>query len=129
VQRTYHLIVMALAEAGTGLLGLAWPSGLLALLLGSDQAVPEAIFSARICGAALFALSIAWWVGRESPDRLQRGLLLSVLVYDLAASAILAYTGYVVMLAGIALWPAVALHVALAVWCVVCLLGESRHGK
>jgi hypothetical protein len=48
-------------------------------------------------------------------------LLIGVLTYDVGAAVILAYTGLFVNLVGIALWPAVVLHAALAVWCVVCL--------
>jgi hypothetical protein len=48
-------------------------------------------------------------------------LLIGVLVYDGAAAALLGYAGLFSDLVGIALWPAVALHTALAVWCVLCL--------
>ena len=42
-----------------------------------------------------------------------------MLIYDVAAAALLAYAGLALSLVGIALWPAVVLHAALAVWCVV----------
>jgi hypothetical protein len=116
------LIVTALAEAGTGLLLLVWPSVLFALLLGVDQATPETICCARIAGAALLAIGVACWIGRsDAHTSTQLGLLIGVLIYDVAAAVILAYTGLFVNLVGIALWPAVVLHGALACWCVVCL--------
>jgi hypothetical protein len=102
---------------------LVSPSIPLALLLGVDQASPEAAFFGRIAGAALLALGVACWLGwndRDSP--VQWGLLLGVLIYDLAATGILAYTGWILSLVGIALWPAVVLHAVLAVWCVVCIV-------
>ena len=49
-----------------------------------------------------------------------------MLIYDVAAAALLAYAGLVLNMVGLALWPAVVLHAALAGWCVVCLLGNTR---
>jgi hypothetical protein len=125
--RTYLLIVMALGEGGAGLILLVWPTILLALLLGVDQVSTETSFFARIAGAALLALSVGWWLGRcDKPGPAQRGLVLSVLTYDLAAVVILAYTALFVHVVGIALWPAVLVHAALAVWCIVCLWAKPR---
>jgi hypothetical protein len=59
----------------------------------------------------------------------QRGLLTGVLIYDLAAAAVLAYAGLFLDMAGLALWPAVALHAALAFWCVVCIWDWPRAGR
>jgi hypothetical protein len=119
----YFLIITAWGEAGTGLLALVSPSLLLALLLGVDQSSPEAIFCGRIAGAALLALGSACWCGRS--DR-GNGLLISVLLYDVAAALILAFTGLFLGLVGIGLWPAVALHAVLALWCVGCLWNVPR---
>jgi hypothetical protein len=122
MHRPYLLIANALGEGGTGLLALVSPSALLVLFLGIDQASPEVTFFARIAGAALLGLGVACWLGRS--DKLgpaQFGLLIGLLVYDVTAVGILAYTGLFSGLVGIVLWPAVVLHAALAVWCVVCL--------
>jgi hypothetical protein len=122
MHRAYLLIVTAFIEAGAGLLLLIVPSVPFALLLGVDQAAPEATVVARIAGAALFSLGVACWVGRnEDACPARKGLFLGVLIYDLAAAGILASTGWFSTRVGIALWPAVGLHAALAVWCVVCL--------
>jgi hypothetical protein len=130
MHRTYLLIVTALGEGGTGLLLLVWPSVLLALLLGVDQASPETFACARIAGAALVAIGVACWLGRtDHSHAAQRGLLLGVLTYDLLAAGVLAYTGWFLSLAGIALWPAVVLHAALAVWCVACLAVKPPLAK
>ncbi len=123
--RTYLLSVTALGEGGIGFLLLAWPPVPMVLLLGVDQASSEVAFFARIAGAALVALGVACWMGRNdhpAPD----GLLLSVLSYDVAATAILGYTGWFLGLVGIALWPAVVLHAVLAVWCVGCFWAKPR---
>jgi hypothetical protein len=117
--RTYLLLVTALGEGAIGVALLVLPSVPLRLLLGVDGASPEAFFCARIAGAALLALGVVCWLGRNDPDRpAQQGLLLGVLIYDLAAAAILASTGWFSSLVGIALWPAAVLHVGLAAWCV-----------
>jgi hypothetical protein len=122
MQRTYLLIVMAIGEGGTGLLLLALPSLPLVLLLGVDQASPEAILVARITGAALLAIGVACWLGRrDRPGPAQLGLIAGALVYGTAAAALLAYAGLVLRLAGIALWPAVVLHAAMGVWCIACM--------
>jgi hypothetical protein len=123
------LIATAVGEGGTGLLLLVFPSVLLALLLGVDQASPEVTSVARITGAALLALGVACWLGRtEKQGPALLGLLTGVLTYDVAAAGILAYTGLYLRLVGIALWPAVLVHSALAVWCSACLLVKP-HGE
>jgi hypothetical protein len=123
MHRSYFLTVMGLFEGGTGLLLLVLPSIPLVLLIGVDQAGPEMILVARVTGAALLAIGVACWLGRR--DRLgpaQLGLLAGALLYGTAAAVLLAYAGVALGLAGIALWPAVVLHAALAAWGVVCLL-------
>jgi hypothetical protein len=121
------LIVTAFVEAGTGLLLLYLPSVPLALLLGASPASPEALFVTRLAGAALLAIGVACWLARSdygSPAQL--GLLTGVLIYDVAADALLAYAGLALSLVGLALWPAVVPHTALAVWCGACLRVKPR---
>jgi hypothetical protein len=127
--RKYLLLATAFGEGGTGILALASPSIAQALLLGVDQVAPEASFFARIAGAALLALGVVCWFERSDKQRSgQRGLLVSVLIFDVAAAVILAYSGLFLRMAGIAFWPAVLLHVTLAVWCVVCIGDHRRAG-
>jgi hypothetical protein len=129
MRRTYFLIATALGEGGIGLLLLVWPSVPVALLLGVDQASTEVVILARIAGAALLALGVACWPGRNDRNcPARKRLLLGILLYDLAAAGILAYTGWFLGLAGIALWPAVGLHFALAVCCVACIRDNPRCG-
>jgi hypothetical protein len=126
----YLLMVTALGEGGTGLLLLVWPPGAIALLLGVEQPSPEALVAARVAGAALVALSIACWVGRsDQRSSAQLGLLGGVLAYDVGTAVILAYTGLFVNLVGLALWPAVVIHAALAVWCLLDLRARQPAGK
>jgi hypothetical protein len=121
------LIVTAFAEAGMGLALLVVPSVPLALLLGVTAVAPEADCLARVTGAALLAIGVASWLARsDTQGPAQRGVLLGVLIYDVAAAVTFAYAGLILKMAGIALWPAVVIHAALAVWCVVCLWGRPR---
>jgi hypothetical protein len=120
--RTYFLIATGLGEGGTGLLLLGSPSVLLRLLLGVDQASPEESVVARIAGAALLTIGVACWMGRnDHTGHAQNGLMLGILIYDLAAAGILGHAGWFLGLVGTALWPAVGLHIALAVTCVACI--------
>src|SRR5262249_36575021 len=82
---------------------------------------------ARVAGAALLAIGVACWLARgDERSPAQLGLLAGVLIYDVAAAVLLAYAGLVLSMVGIALWPAVVLHTALAVWCVLCLWVRPR---
>ena len=115
------LIVTAFVEVGAGLLLLCLPTVAFDLLLGVGQPSVEARFVGRITGAALFALGVISWLGRgDKQSPAQRGLLVGVLIYDVAAAVLLADAALELRMAGIALWPAVVLHTALAGWCVAC---------
>jgi hypothetical protein len=130
MRRTYFLIATAFGEGGIGLLLLISPSVVLGLLLGVDQASREVIVVGRITGAALLAIGVACWLGRNDHNGpAQKGLLLGVLIYDLAAAGILTYAGWVLGLAGIALWPAAGLHIALALSCVACIPGSPASAN
>ena len=121
MHRALFLIVTALGEVATGIALLALPSAPLGLLLGVERGSPEVIFVARVAGAALLAIGAACWLGRNdrgSPT--QVGLLTGLLIYDLLAAGLLAYAAFFLSLSGVALWPAVLIHAALAVWCVLC---------
>jgi hypothetical protein len=126
MHRGYLLSVTALGEGGTGLLLLVWPPVPIVLLLGVEYPSPEAWSIARIKGAALLALAVACWLERKGAARpAPQGLLLGVLVYDVTVASVLAWTGWSSNLVGVAPWPAVLLHAALAAWCVVSFLKPS----
>jgi hypothetical protein len=127
MHRTWLLMVTALLEVATGLLLLFLPSIPLALLLDVSSAAPEAVFIARIFGAALLAIGVASYLARNDRNGpAQLGVLTGVLIYDAAAAILLAYAGLVLKMVGIALWPAVGLHTALALWCLWCLWIGAR---
>jgi hypothetical protein len=129
VQPKHLLIMTALIEARTGLLLLVLPSVPIALLLGVEHSAPETILVARVTGAALLAFGVASWFAPNDQDRRARlGLLTAILIYDLAAAALLAYAGLVLSMAGLVLWPAVVIHAALAICCVLIVWGKQREG-
>jgi hypothetical protein len=125
MHRAYFLVATALLETVTGVLLLALPGLPLSLLLGSDSAPPELLVCARVAGAALVSLGVACWLERDRRTPPPRGLLTGVLLYDVLAALVLAYAGWFVGLAGMALWPAVAIHTLLAVWGARCLSSDS----
>jgi hypothetical protein len=120
------LAVTSVCEAVTGLALLAYPPLVVRLLFGAEIAGVGVVIS-RIGGAALLSIGVICWLARNSPGRhTQLGLLTGVLIYDIAAAALLAHAGLFLDLAGIALWPAVVLHATLAFWCAVCIWDKQR---
>jgi hypothetical protein len=116
------LIVTALAETATGSMLLVSPTLVVALLLGASLDPPAALVVARMAGAALLALGCACWLARDDgPSRARRGLVAAMLLYNSVAVAVLANAGAGARLVGVLTWLAVALHAALAVWCIACL--------
>ena len=121
--------VTAAIELGAGLALLCSPSATVVLLVGSGLDTSVAGILGRVAGAALLALGVACWLARDdTQSRAARGLVAAMLVYNVAATAILAFAGIGLGLHGVALWPAVLLHAAMAAWCVACLRCSRRNG-
>jgi hypothetical protein len=119
------LAITAAFEAGTGLGLLVAPSVVGQVLLGGTLDTPVAVTVARVAGAALVALGVACWLGRDDG----RSLVVAMLFYNVIAVAILAYAAVGLELFGIALWPAIAVHSALAGWCAAVLKGRLRRSR
>jgi hypothetical protein len=116
------LKLTALIEAATGFGLIVIPSVVVRLLLGSPLDTPAAVTLGRIAGAALLALGVACWLARDdTQSRTARGLVVAMLMYNLVATAVLAFAGIGLQLHGVVLWPAVVLHAVMAIWCIVCL--------
>jgi hypothetical protein len=121
------LIVTAAVEAATGLALLVSPSLPVSLLLGAPLDAPVGQVIARVAGAALLSLGVACWLARSEPWGIgARGLIGAMLLYNVAVGALLAHAAVGVGLVGLGLWPAVLVHVALAIWCVA---GLRRSGS
>ncbi len=116
------LIATAGLECVTGLALLASPALPVSILLGTPFDVPAGVALGRVAGAALLALALACWRARDdSHGRAAAGLIVALLVYNVATVAILIHARIGAGLGGIGLWPAVILHAALAVWCTASL--------
>ena len=115
------LILTAVIEAATGLALIVVPAIVVRLLLGAEIS-GASIPLGRVAGAALLALGVACWLARnDRQSRTARGLVVAMLVYNIVATAVLAFAGIGLGLHGVALWPAVVLHAVMAIWCMVCL--------
>jgi hypothetical protein len=120
--RTLLFIVTALVEAATGLGLLVLPAVVFDLLLGLKEAAGEALFVGRIAGAALLAIGVASWLTRrDESGPAQPGLLAGIAIYNAATTALLSYAAAALEMTGPLLWPAVAIHAGLTVWCVTLL--------
>ena len=116
------LTVAALAETAIGVTLLVSPSLVVGMLLGASLDATPALIVGRIAGAALLSLGGACWLARDDgPSRALRGLIAAMLLYNCVAVAVLANAGAGMRLVGVLMWPAVALHAGLAVWCIACL--------
>ena len=115
-------IAIAAIEVVAGLALLSCPSFTVALLIGSGLDNSAAVTLGRVAGAALSALGLICSLARDDThSRAAGGLVVTMLLYNVAVAAILAFAGLGFGLRGIALWPAVVLHTVMAVWCGACL--------
>jgi hypothetical protein len=112
----------AAIELGAGLALLCCPSATVMFLVGAPLVAPAALIVSRVGGAGLFSLGVACWLARDDvQSRAARGLVAAMLLYNLAVVVILGAAGFWSQPVGIGLWPAVALHVAMTIWCAVCI--------
>ncbi len=112
------LTITAIFEGVTGLALMSVPSLFIMLLLGDNLVEPAGIMISRLAGAVLLSLAIIYWFYTKVPDALL--IVRAMLLYNVAASALLVYASFV-GLSGLGLWPAILLHIGLALWCVQSL--------
>jgi hypothetical protein len=92
------------------------------LLVGAPLEGAPALTAARVGGAGLLALGVACWLARgDTESGAARGLIVAMLVYNVAAVVVLAFAGIGFGLYGAALWPAVVLHAVMTGWCMTWL--------
>lgn len=124
------LTTMAIIEAAPGVALLVLPAVVAGLLLGALLDTPASLTVARVAGAALLSLAVACWLARnDERSRAAKGLVVAMLLYNIGAVAVLAFAGISLRLVGVAMWPAVLLHVVMAVWCVACLRESLNRSK
>jgi len=116
------LIVSAWLEAATGVALLVWPAPPVLLLVGAALDTTGGPIVARVAGAALLALGLGCWLARsDARSQAARGLVGAMLLYNVVAVAVLVHASLGLKQSAVGLWPAVVLHLALAVWCMGCL--------
>lgn len=121
------LITTAIIEVGAGLSLASVPALVIWLLLGIQEPSLEALIVGRVAGAGLLAIGTACWLASDdSGSASQHGLLWGVLIYNVGACAVLTWAGSMAPMAGIALWPAVALHALMTIWCAASLRTISQ---
>jgi len=113
--KKYVLALAALAEAGTGVILVAYPPIVVRLLFGAEISGAGLIMS-RIAGIALIGLGVACWPGNSAIQQLY-----GMLTYSTLAMLYLIRIGIRGEAVGVLLWPAVAAHVVL-----VALLVRAR---
>jgi hypothetical protein len=116
----------AFVELGAGLALLGSPALAVDFLLGSTLTSPAAISVARVGGAGLLALGIAcWFARRDGQSHAAKGLVAAMSIYNVGAVVILTLSNAKFGMHGMLLWPAVILHVGMAIWCITCLQYNS----
>lgn len=108
------LTVTALIEGGTGLLLIAAPSWIVALLLGAESLDAVALTLVRIAGAAIFSLAVACWFSRQG--ELAAAIVKAMLFYNISVASILAYGSFASDLGGIGLWPVIGGPTLFSLW-------------
>jgi hypothetical protein len=102
----------AVVESGTGLGLMVVPAVVISLLLGA-RATGETVAVGRVAGIALLTMGLASWPGRK-PAQPGAAAVRALLVYNALVAIYLAHLGAARHAAGVLLWPAVALHVVVA---------------
>ncbi len=120
------LIITSAVEIAAGFALLAIPGLIVPTLLGSALDTVAGLAVARLAGAALLALGVACAMGsRDTGCRAATAIVAGMLVYNLAAVALLTYLRFVEGMNGLGLLPASVLHAWLALWSIACLRSAS----
>jgi hypothetical protein len=115
--------VTAAIELGAGLALLSVPAFSSELLLGATLETAVATTVARVGGGALFALGVVCSLTRNQ-GTVAKGLIVGMLLYNIATAMVLAISYWQAGLNGVLLWPGVILHLVMTAWCVMKLLGR-----
>ena len=107
------LAFAAVVEVGTGLVLMIDPAIVVTLLLGADVSGVGMLLG-RCFGITFVALGLACWPRRRR-DESDSPAFRAMLTYNAFIALYLAYLGVVQNMAGMLLWPAVALHAVVAV--------------
>jgi hypothetical protein len=112
------LSVTAVVEGSVGIGLLIAPVLTISILLNTQLELPGGLFAARLCGAAILALSVCCWKARAFESREAAiSIVTAMLFYNLSAAAVLAYGGLSLGLHSLFIWPVTIAHVASGMWC------------
>jgi hypothetical protein len=117
----------AIVEGFAGLMLEVQPSQVTMVIFGTSLSTPVEFAYARAFGVTLLALAVACWLTRK--DQLShtvRGIVGGLVVFEAGIVLVLGYAGIVSGLSSIFLWPFILIHLALAVWCAICLLKKPE---
>ena len=103
------LMLAALAEAGTGVILLVYPSIIVRLLFDAEI-VGAGVNMSRLAGIALIGLGVACWPATDN-----RRAFYGMVTYSVLAMLFLIYIGVRGEGVGLLLWPAVVVHAILIV--------------
>lgn len=130
---TAHLLtVTTIVESGFGIALLLTPAWVARVLAGIEHASPELSVVMRVAGGIV--LTIAAWcaLGRLSeggkPRTRPLDLVPGLVVYNGCAVAVIGDA----LVRGVRaplLWPALAVHSALLLWCIACLALEHTERR
>jgi hypothetical protein len=113
----------ALLEGGTALMLVVSPALVASILIGAPFDTPADSVVGRVAGAALLALATACWRARDDGmSSSAGGLVAGLLLYNAITVLVLAEAGLVLHLFGMGLWPAVVVHIVMAIWCLAVVL-------
>ena len=115
------LRLTGLLEGGTALALLLLPAIVFEFLFGQALSSVPALLGGRIAGAALVSLAVASWSAAKGGAGTTGGIVRAMLLYNSLMLALLLYARMGLGLLGIALWPAVIVHILMAGWCVLRL--------
>jgi hypothetical protein len=111
--------VTAGIEIGAGLALIVAPALVISLLFGPSE-IHTAVAVGRLAGAALVSLGAAcWWARHDGRSAASRGLVSGLLVYNVAVVALVVSGSFGSLSSP--RWAVVAVHGALATWCVLLL--------
>jgi Na+-driven multidrug efflux pump len=132
-QSTANLLAVAtLLELAFGTVLLVAPTWMAHMLTGAEHTSAETAVVLRNAAAGVLAIGLTCALGRLSESGMPRSrpldLVPGLFVYYGCAVAVLA-DALMRRVQAPLLWPAMALHSALLVWCIICLAAERtlRH--
>jgi hypothetical protein len=116
------LISSAGLEAGAGLALMISPAWVGMILLGARFDTPADSIVGRVAGSALLALAVGCFGAREEQNSRTAAIVSAMLCYNVVTLVVLAYAAIGLRFSGFGLWPAIVLHLVMAIWCVGCLI-------